>query len=268
AGGVIPYWLGTTAWFLGISSISTALFILVLSESLFEFVDDLSNASAFCIAPGLILAITGLGLYTYAHIRQGTEEYQAEGSRSATVIATQNHIVTKRADKLKRATDYQKQITQLLKEPRVERLLPHATDLIQTLAQWDERLEKLVWRLNMFEKNHTIQRDIQEVPQAIAWLEKRQQAESDTQVKATMGNTLQSYHKQQGQLEALVNLMRRTELEIDQTVSTMGTIYSQLHVLKAKEIDQRSVQRLSSDIQEETDRLGDLLSAMDEVYQT
>ena len=60
--------------------------------------------------------------------------------------------------------------------------------------------------------------------------------------------------------------MRRTRLQLDQTLSAMGTIYSQVQVLQAMDIDSVRARRSASDIDEQVDGLGDLLSAMADVY--
>ena len=55
-------------------------------------------------------------------------------------------------------------------------------------------------------------------------------------------------------------------LDIDQTLATIGAIYSQLQLLGAKNIDSQRVSRLSTDVDEQVDRLDNLLDAMDDVY--
>jgi hypothetical protein len=60
--------------------------------------------------------------------------------------------------------------------------------------------------------------------------------------------------------------MRRTELDIDETVAAMGAIYSQVQLIGVKKIDQRRAKRLSAEIEEQADHLNDLLLAMDDVY--
>ena len=73
-------------------------------------------------------------------------------------------------------------------------------------------------------------------------------------------------HRAPRHLDALVTLMRRTELDIDETVAAIGAIYSQLQIIGAREIDSSRAKRLSTDVEEQAGRLSDLLAAMDEVY--
>ena len=86
-------------------------------------------------------------------------------------------------------------------------------------------------------------------------------------MRQEIGQALASYQAQQTQLERLTSLIRRTELDIDETLGVIGAIYSQLQMLEVKELDNNRATRLSADLAEQNHRLGDLLSAMDEVYQ-
>ena len=81
-----------------------------------------------------------------------------------------------------------------------------------------------------------------------------------------MGETLNSYQQQQQQLNSLVTLMRRTELDIDETLAAIGGIYSQMQLIGAKDVSGNRAHRMSADVDEQAKRLGDLLEAMDEVY--
>jgi hypothetical protein len=60
--------------------------------------------------------------------------------------------------------------------------------------------------------------------------------------------------------------MRRTELDIDETLAAIGAIYSQLQLLGAKGIDSQRIRRLTASVDEQAQHLEDLLEAMDEVY--
>ena len=73
------------------------------------------------------------------------------------------------------------------------------------------------------------------------------------------------YKEQQAQLDALSKLMRRTRFVLDDTLASMGTIYSQVQVLDAMDIDSARAAQIGDEIQEQVDRLNDLLSAYSEV---
>lgn len=100
----------------------------------------------------------------------------------------------------------------------------------------------------------------------ISLLEEQLEAEDDPEVRKEILETLARSQDHQRQLDSLVKVMRRTELDIDETLAAIGAIYSQLQLLGAKDIDSQRASRLSAGIEEQVHRLDDLLEAMDDVY--
>ena len=140
--------------------------------------------------------------------------------------------------------------------------------LYVVIALWEDHLRQLVERLHRIESDTMIQQDFNQVPAAISRLEAQPALETNAKVQVEMEQTLAGLQQQQSQLKSLKTTMRRTELDIDETLAAMGAIYSQLQVLSAREIDRNRAKRLSAEIEEQNHRLDDLLSAMDEVYQS
>jgi hypothetical protein len=68
-------------------------------------------------------------------------------------------------------------------------------------------------------------------------------------------------------LETLARTMRRTRLNLDDTLASMGTIYSQVQLLNAMDIDSGRATRIAEEIDAEVLRLNDVLSALSEAYQ-
>jgi molybdopterin-biosynthesis enzyme MoeA-like protein len=139
--------------------------------------------------------------------------------------------------------------------------------MLPRLDQWESHLRRLSSRLDAFETNPVIQQDIRQVPADIARLEAQVARETNPQIQAEINETLTRQREQQRQLNALVTLMRRTELDIDETLAAIGAIYSQLQLMGAKDVNNQRARRLSADIEEQNRHLNDLLAAMDEVYE-
>jgi len=259
--------MGILSWFIGTSLLSVGLGLVPGPIGEQSFPQNLGELSLVCFTPGGFLALLGLGFYFYDRKIRGAEVITRSPGQATTAKAQPNSRQKQQADKLKRAADYLSRISHLVKQHKGPFFTHQATSLTKTLTEWESRLKRLVERLDAFEANAIIQRDLREVPRAIERLQAALQAEQDPQLRAQMNGTLGSYEKHQQQLKVLTTLMRRTELEIDETLATIGTIYSQLQVVGAKDIDSERAKRLSGEVKEEADRLGDLLAAMDEVYQ-
>jgi serine/threonine protein kinase len=252
--------LGIVLWFVGVNIFSFGIFgTLTPDED--PIMTDLGFSLVLCFAPGGFMALLGLILYGYDH---------RLGRRAASQVDSRTDISTgqlrTRADKLQRAGEYHAHIADLLQQYHSSPLSGQLAPMEARLGQWENHLRQLIDRLNEFESNKILQRDMREVPVAISKLEDEIERESDPRVRAQMQETLDGYREHQRQLNSLKTTMRRTELEIDETLAEIGAIYSRLQLLDAREIDSNRVARLSEDMEEQADRLNDLLSAMDEVY--
>jgi hypothetical protein len=258
--------LGVVAWFVGVNILGWGGFALLDPNSTKTFTEDLGFSLALCFIPGGLLALLGLGVYGYDRRR----EQQAENTthtHEGQPTATSAKPIPSQTKKLARAAEYRRVITRMIKQQRAifaDQLGPILTEL----DEWETHLHQLADRLHRFENDPVIQRDLQEVPAAITHLQTQIDSETNPHLRPEMVETLHGYQKQQTQLEALKTVMRRTELDIDETLAAIGSIYSQLQLLSAKKIDSSKAKHLSADVAEQADHLNDLLEAMDEVYQS
>jgi hypothetical protein len=165
-----------------------------------------------------------------------------------------------------RAKDYRLRIQRILKSRRRGPLTDAMAAAAQNVQRWEERVGQLTVRLATFEKDAIIQRDLREVPRDITRLRKLSETETDPEIHKQMVRTLAGYEAQQGLLDTLVRLMRRTRLQLDDTLAAMGTIYSQVQVLDAMDISGPKAARIAEEIDEQVVRLNDLLSALGDTY--
>ena len=80
--------------------------------------------------------------------------------------------------------------------------------------------------------------------------------------------TIAQQRAQLQQLDRLESTMDRAELQLDVALSAMGTIYAQMQLVGAKDIDSSRAQRLRDNIADQVDSMHDILQAMDEVHQS
>lgn len=169
------------------------------------------------------------------------------------------------ADYRKRAASYRQRIQGLIKARRRGPLAERMADVLPKLTSWEERVGQLADRVALFENDDLIRRDIKEVPNHIMRLRRQIPLEADPDMQQQMERTLSAYEQQHHHLEALARLMRRTRLNLEDTLAAMGTIYSQVQVLNAMDIDSATAARIAGDVDGEVARLNDLLSALSEM---
>jgi chromosome segregation ATPase len=102
------------------------------------------------------------------------------------------------------------------------------------------------------------------VPDAIQKLEGQVASETDARVKGRLEQTLQTRQNQLATLERLQSSMRQAEVQLESTVASLGTIYSQ--VLTAQSTNQvADYGHLATEVTEQVHQLQDQIEALEEV---
>lgn len=165
---------------------------------------------------------------------------------------------------LKQTQAYKMQLDQALKAAIQPGRQPHWQQLAAQLDTWTATIEDLVERISKVNRDEIIRRDLKAVPAAIADLEARLSRESDPALHAQLERTLANRRKQLASLDELQNTVKRAEIQIESTLSLLGTIYSQ--ILTGQSTSHvADTSRLSADVDEEVRLLQDQLEALREV---
>jgi hypothetical protein len=161
------------------------------------------------------------------------------------------------------ALDYKAQIDRAVDNAgETERI--HLEELQRQIDTWTTAISELAQQLGVLRQDDVIQRDLKAVPNAIADLGNRLETEEDEVVRAQLQRTLENRQKQMESLGELQRMMKRAEIQIESTLSQIGTIYSQL--LTGQSTDRvADYSRISEDVDEEVRQLEDYLEALHEV---
>jgi len=143
---------------------------------------------------------------------------------------------------------------------RLEETTKEATHWLQAVYNLAERVDK-------FRKNEVIERDLKSVPRAIDDYQAKLALEDNPEVRQQLERTIADKERQLRTLENLQNSMEKADYQLDSTISSLGTIYSQLLLVGNKDEEGGRISRLQEEISEQVYRLEDLTEAMDEVYQ-
>ncbi|MEZ4672612.1 MAG: hypothetical protein R3E39_32325, partial [Anaerolineae bacterium] len=138
----------------------------------------------------------------------------------------------------------------------------------QTIADindWIGHMYDLALHIDAFDNNELVERDRKMVPQQIEKTQIRLKNETDPSVKKDLEEQLKTLTQQRDNLDATVNSVKRAEIQLESTLSSLGTIYAQMSLLGTKEVDSARAQRLRLEIQDEVASLQDTIFAMDEV---
>lgn len=140
--------------------------------------------------------------------------------------------------------------------------------LQQTIADvndWIGQMYDLALHIDNFEGNELVERDRRMVPQQLDKVQIRLRNESDADVQRDLQEQADRLQLQLDNLNATANSVKRAEINLDSTLSSLGTIYAQMSLLGTKDVDSSRAQRLRQDIREEVTSLQDTIDAMEEV---
>ena len=168
--------------------------------------------------------------------------------------------------KVDKALEYRQRIAETIARTRQGVLREHLSGMAGQIDEWIGNLYQLAQRLDAYEVDPVIRQDLRSVPQAIQNLQAKLKAEDDASVREQMQQTIGSKRAQLANLQQLENMMQKAELQMDSTVTAMGTIYSQLLLVGVKDVDSGRAQRLREDISEQVKQLHDVVSSMVDVY--
>ncbi|MBI5650194.1 MAG: hypothetical protein HZC40_07100 [Chloroflexi bacterium] len=168
---------------------------------------------------------------------------------------------------VERALDYRKRIEATIRKSEAGILRDHLQSSTAGIADWIAQIFRLAQRLDDFESDAIIKRDAASAPRELRELRERVAREDDDAVREQAKQTLESKRAQADNLIKLTNTMEQAELQLDATLTALGTVYSQLMLIRSKDdIEDARAQRLRGDIAEQVAKLSELQGAMDEVY--
>jgi hypothetical protein len=136
---------------------------------------------------------------------------------------------------------------------------------IHDVDDWIGHMYSLALHIDAFESNELVERDRRSVPQQLDKTRQRLAIETDPAVRADLQEQSRQLELQLTNLEATASSVKRAEIQLDSTLSSLGTIYAQMSLLGTKEVDSSGAQRLRQEIKDEVAGLQDTLAAMDEV---
>ncbi len=140
----------------------------------------------------------------------------------------------------------------------------HLAQLATQLDTCTKAIKEMVQRLTRLRQDALIRRDLETVPEAVANLEAQLTDESNAALTAQLEHVLIARKNQLALLDRLQNTVKQTELQLEHTLSVLGTIYSQILIGQSTN-NLADYGRLSANIDEEMRRLADQLEALGEV---
>lgn len=165
------------------------------------------------------------------------------------------------------ALDYRSRIEKAIRERRDSVLKEELAQTASQIDEWLENIYDLAQRIDRYQQEKEIlARDRNRAEARIAQLDRQLTAEDNPILKQQIQMTRDSTLRQLQTLDALDDTIQRARLQLESSLTHLGTIYSQTMLVEAKDIDSGRARRLRQEIADEVTELNDILLAMDEVY--
>jgi len=163
------------------------------------------------------------------------------------------------------ALEYQRRIEAQAHRQRPGALRDRLENTADQLSDWISNVYKLALRLDAYRQDRLLAQERETVPQEIEKLAARRRLESDPTVQRELNEVLESKGKQWQMLRALDTRMQQAELQLEQSMTALATVHSQVQLIDARDVDSGRSGRLEADIQEQVERLNDLISSINEI---
>ena len=170
-------------------------------------------------------------------------------------------------EKLSKALEYRDLIVKEIERTDQPVLDDHLIDMARGLDDWIAQVYRLSQGLDAYGHDAIIARDMQTVPRELAEFNTRLTREKGDAVRTELEKTIAIKQSQWDTLKNLRDTMTKAQLQLENTLSTMSTVYTQIVLLGAKDVNSGRAQRLQADMAEQIRALKDIGATMDEIYQ-
>jgi hypothetical protein len=170
--------------------------------------------------------------------------------------------------KVTKALEYRELIGKEIERKSDAVLDEYLKDTAHGLEDWIGQVYRLALGLDAYQRDPIIARDMASVPQELQRFKAQLVREKGTAVQDDLEKTISI---KQSQWDALCNLrdtMAKAQLQLEDTLSAIGTMYMQIVLLGSKDVNGSRAQCLQQDMVEQVRALQDTSAAMDEVYQS
>lgn len=135
------------------------------------------------------------------------------------------------------------------------------------ISNWVGHIFMLARRIDLYEADSLLRRDLARVPHELKTLQQRAQAETNPHLKADLEASMQLYQTHLDQLRQLETAIKRATIQLDNTLAALGTVYAQVQLLDTRQLDGSRAERLRQSITSEINLLKDTIDSIDDVRQ-
>jgi hypothetical protein len=214
----------------------------------------------------LVLGLVGEALVIYTSISDETTSSRVVSDLLREEFDPGDLRAVQYRQRVERALQYRQQIEAHVRATETGVLRDHLIDTTSAISDWVGSVFGLARRLDRYHSDPMLRRDRRDLPREIAELRSRMGREDSEAVRHELELAIASKQEQLTSLERLQNMMEKAEYQLETTLTALGTVYSQIQLIQAKDIDSGRSQRLRGDIADQVAALQAVQETLDEVY--
>ncbi len=168
--------------------------------------------------------------------------------------------------RLEKALEYRQRIESAIEQREEGVLRDHLHGTVRGISDWIGNIHRLSKRLDGYENDALIKRDMQSIPKTLKTYSARLKLEDNPAVRSQIEEAIKGKEAQQINLRELENVMEKAEFQLETTLAALGTVHSQLLLIGARDIDGTRSRQITQKVRDQVNQLQDILATMDELY--
>ena len=164
------------------------------------------------------------------------------------------------------ALEYQRRIETQIRQQDEGVMQDRLEDTANQIADWLSNVYDLALRVDSYRSDDLLARERAQLPKELQQLNAQLKLESNETVRHQLGDVIEGKRRHWQALQALDDRMTQATLQMDQSLTALATIYSQIQLIDAQAVASGRAERLQEDIREQVAQLNDLVVSINEVY--
>jgi hypothetical protein len=164
------------------------------------------------------------------------------------------------------ALEYQRRIESQIRQQDSSLIRDRLNDTAGQITAWLSSIYEIALRLDTYQRDDLIARERAALPKEIDQLMVRQRSEKSPKVLEQLENVVSGKRNHLKSILELDARMKEAALQLEQSLTALATIYSQVQLIDAQSIGSGRTERLQADIREQVARLNDLVNSINDVY--
>lgn len=168
--------------------------------------------------------------------------------------------------KVEASLEYQRRIETQVRQQDNGVIRDRLNDTAGQLTAWLSNIYQLALRLDTYRRDDLLARERELLPRELERLTEQRARERNANVQKQLDDVIEGKRNHWQALRDLDARMKQASLQLDQSLTALATVYSQVQLIDAQSIGSGRTARLQADIQEQVARLNDLVSSINDVY--